>query len=159
MRKKHKKAVKRPLTDQQRQAVQLMFDGEKVIDIAAAVGVHRCTIWRWYQRKDFRRELAKTHDKWVRDKRRETLREIRNSPEHKRALAARRRLPNVERQLEEAGRSHNMKAYRAAAAAYDKCISEAFFRGKSAEEYYASLTKLFSTEKPRKEKIYKVETL
>lgn len=43
----------RPLTDQQKMAVQMVYDYEPVKDIAAALGVHRTTIWRWQQRREF----------------------------------------------------------------------------------------------------------
>lgn len=126
MRKSHRKGKIKPLTDQMKQAAQLMFDGEKTGHIAALMGVHRTTIWRWYKRKDFQREIVRIHDKYVRQKRKEIMRQIRESPEHKRELAARRRLSTLERKLEDAGNSGNMNAYRKAAAAYDKCFNEAY---------------------------------
>jgi hypothetical protein len=44
------------LTENQKKAVAMLFDGAKVQDTAQAVGVHRTTIWRWKKTKDFRRE-------------------------------------------------------------------------------------------------------
>ena len=122
----HKKTARRPLTDQQRQAAQLIFDGHRIGHIAAQIGVHRTTIWRWYKRKDFQKEIDRIHDRFIKDTRRRIKKQIRESPEHKRELAARRRLPLMERKLEEAGESGNMKAYRKAVSAYDKCFNEAF---------------------------------
>ena len=44
------------LTDKQKKAVAMLYDGEKVQDTAQALGVHRTTIWRWECMRDFRRE-------------------------------------------------------------------------------------------------------
>lgn len=38
----------------QKQAVRLLFEGERVGDIAA-VGVHRSTLWRWFRRPEMQR--------------------------------------------------------------------------------------------------------
>ena len=44
------------LTERQKKAVAMLYDGEKVQDTAQALGVHRTTIWRWECTRDFRRE-------------------------------------------------------------------------------------------------------
>ena len=44
------------LTEKQKKAVAMLYEGEKVQDTAQALGVHRSTIWRWECRRDFRRE-------------------------------------------------------------------------------------------------------
>ena len=41
--------------DRQKQAVRMLFEGERVGDIAAAVGVHRSTLWRWFRRPEMQR--------------------------------------------------------------------------------------------------------
>lgn len=44
------------LTEKQKQAVAMLYNGELIKDTAQALGVHRTTIWRWECRRDFRRE-------------------------------------------------------------------------------------------------------
>ena len=44
------------LTDQQKKAVQMLFYGERVTETAAALGVHRSTIWRWSNTRAFKKE-------------------------------------------------------------------------------------------------------
>ena len=64
-----------PLTEQQKKAVQMTYDCIPVQDIAAALGVHRSTIWRWKKMREFgaewhridrnsRRRLARRQAKW-----------------------------------------------------------------------------------------------
>ncbi len=43
------------LTDKQKISIILLRNGEKVITTAFACGVHRCTIWRWYCKRDVMR--------------------------------------------------------------------------------------------------------
>ena len=126
MKKKRKKCHHKPMTDQMRQAAQLMYDGNRTGEIAAMLGVHRTTIWRWYNRRDFQRELSRIDQQFLRDMRRRIKKQIIESPEHQRELAARRKLPRLEKALEKAGNSGNMIEYRKAAAAYDKCFNEAY---------------------------------
>ena len=152
MNKKRKKTAKKPLTDQQLQAAQFMFEGHRIGQIAAEIGVHRTTIWRWCQRHDFQREISRIHNRYVREKRKEIRRQIRESPAHKRALAARRRLPGLERKLEEAGRRGNMKNYKAACNAYDKCFNEAYFYGFDMVDLLFPSGKQEQTKKPVKPK-------
>ncbi len=41
------------LTDKQKIAFFLQRNGEKVTTTALACEVHRCTIWRWFQKREF----------------------------------------------------------------------------------------------------------
>lgn len=155
---RNKSKKKRPLTEQQKKAAALFFDGKKVGEVAALVGVHRCTIWRWYGRRDFQREISRVADKYCREKRRAWLREYHNSPEYKREqnrkYYARRRLKVLAERLEKAGNSGNMAEYWKIAKEYDKAFNTAYFGGKTPMEYL-KLSRLFtSEEKPRKEKKY-----
>lgn len=43
------------ISEKQKQAVRMLFEGERVGDIAAAVGVHRSTLWRWFRRPEMQR--------------------------------------------------------------------------------------------------------
>ena len=126
MRRKHRKGSKKPLTEQMKLAALLLFDGQKIGHIAALLGINRVTLWRWGNRKDFQREIDKINDLYVREMRKEIRRQIRESPEYKRMLAARRKLPGLGKKLEEAGNSGDMNAYGQAAAAYDKCFDQAY---------------------------------
>lgn len=45
------------LTDKQKIAIILLRNGEKVQTVAFACGVHRCTIWRWFKKKDIGRRF------------------------------------------------------------------------------------------------------
>ena len=44
------------LTEQQKKAVAMLHDMDRVMDVAAALGVHRTTIWRWSKKREFRKE-------------------------------------------------------------------------------------------------------
>ena len=44
------------LIDKQKKAAFLLFNGMKVQNAAAVLGVHRCTVWRWTHSKEFRKE-------------------------------------------------------------------------------------------------------
>lgn len=66
------------MNDQQKKALDMLWAGRKVQDTASALGVHRCTIWRWCQRKDFqkewrrlerneRRKVRRHEEKWWRE--------------------------------------------------------------------------------------------
>lgn len=157
--KRKRKRPRKPLTEQQKQAARVLFDTGRIGDTAAAVGVHRTTLWRWYKRRDFQRELNRVHDKWVSDMRRKYRREWVNSPEHKRELAARRRLKTVEKRLEEAGNSGDMRAYRQACAAYDKCFNEAYGRAILAFDRYFSSPYSVEPQKRPEPKKYIVEII
>ena len=139
MAKRKKKRARRPLTDQQKQAAQLFFDGLKPGQIAEQIGVHRSTIWRWRNRPDFRREIDRITDKWRRDMRREYQKRWHNSPEYKqqqrRKYAARQKLKRLEKKISDAGNRGDMKAYAAACKEYDRCFNIAYFGGLSAAEF------------------------
>lgn len=144
MSKRRKKQARKPLTDQQKRAAQLMFDGHPIGEVAAILGVHRSTIWRWRNRKDFQREFSRINDQYVREKRKQWLRDYHNSPEYKekqrRKYAARQKLKRLEKRLAEAGNSGNVKEYKAACRAYDKCFSEAYLDGLSLDEIIRNIT-------------------
>ena len=63
---KRKRKEERPLTEQQKQAARLLWEGERVGDIAKAVGVHRSTVWRWEQKRGFWREFKRIDRNWAR---------------------------------------------------------------------------------------------
>ena len=144
MRKKRRKGHRKPLDDRMRQAAQLMFEGEKMGQISALLGVHRTTLWRWYHRPDFQREVTRITEQWLRRKRRETIREWHSSPEYRkaqnRAYYYRRKLPALAKKLQEAGESHNTRAYAAASKAYDECFNKAYFGGKTASEILSNFS-------------------
>ena len=62
-RKKH---PLKPLTEKQKQAVAMVYDDERITDIAASLGVHRTTIWRWQQKREFRKEWLRIDRNWRR---------------------------------------------------------------------------------------------
>lgn len=51
-----KRKAEKPLTEQQKKAVAMLYDYERVKDVAAALGVHRTTVWRWENLRGFRKE-------------------------------------------------------------------------------------------------------
>ena len=156
---KRKKKPRRPLTEQQKQAAKVLFETGRIGDTAAAVGCHRSTLWRWRNTRQFEREYERVHDQWIREKRRETRREWLNSPEHKKELAARRRLKAVEKKLEEAGNSGDMNAYRKACAEYDRCMDQAFGRVLRAFDSYFSSPYSVKPQKRPEPKKYIVEII
>ena len=87
MRKRKKKQVHKPLTDQQKEAARLLFDCHKVGETAAMIGVHRCTIWRWCKRPDFQKEVDRIATEYYRELRKKRLREYHQSPEYKKKKA------------------------------------------------------------------------
>lgn len=40
--------------EKQKKAVKMLWNGYKVHEIAATLGVHRATLWRWWQHPDMR---------------------------------------------------------------------------------------------------------
>ena len=124
---------KKPLTEQQKQAAKILFETGRVGETAAQVGVHRTTIWRWWKRRDFQRELDRVHDKWQRDYRRERLKEMHSSPEYKRRQAEKRKykrkLKYIEEKMSAAGNSGNMKEYNRLSKQWDHAFNMAYFGG------------------------------
>lgn len=66
-----KRKEEKPLTEQQKKAVAMLYDYERVQDVAAALGVHRTTIWRWEKLRGFRKEwnridrnLRRKYERW-----------------------------------------------------------------------------------------------
>lgn len=54
------------LTEQQKQAVTMLaIDCKKTYEVAAALGVHRCTIWRWRKKKGFYKEWNRQIKEWL----------------------------------------------------------------------------------------------
>lgn len=53
---KRKRKPEAPLTEQQKKAVRMLYEGSRIQDIAAALGVHRTTVWRWECKRGFVRE-------------------------------------------------------------------------------------------------------
>lgn len=51
-----KRKEEKPLTEQQKKAVAMLYAGEKVCDTAKTLGVHRATVWRWECMRGFQRE-------------------------------------------------------------------------------------------------------
>ena len=158
-KRKKTRRPRRPLTDQQKQAARVLFDTGSITETAAAVGCHRTTVWRWRNTRQFEREYERVHDKWIRDKRRETLKEWHNSAEYKKQKAAQRRLHTVEKRLEEAGNSGDMRAYRQACAAYDKCFNEAYGGVLRAFDRYFSSPKITEPKKRPEPKKYIIEII
>jgi IS30 family transposase len=70
-----------PLTDQQKTAVRLFWEGEQVKDIAAALGVHRTTIWRWEQKRGFSKEWHRIDRNYRRKMNRRRAKEERRKEE------------------------------------------------------------------------------
>ena len=128
MAKRKKKRARRPLTDQQKLAVKLLFETGEVGKTAAAVGVCRQTIWRWRNTKQFQKEYARYRDKWLSAFRRECRQKWLHSTEHKKELAARRKLKALEKKLSEAGNRGDMAGYRKACASYNSCYYAAYGR-------------------------------
>lgn len=117
------------LTDQQKQAVKMLcIDGKKVQDTAAALGVHRCTIWRWSRKKEFAREWNRLLKAYIREWREK-------SGYNQRRKEYRQRLRRLEKKMNaEAERIKNghTKAFDAAWNKYVSCLMESekrLFRG------------------------------
>ena len=55
------------LTEKQKEAVRLLcIESMKVQDAAAALGVHRCTIWRWSKERGFSKEWDRQLKAYIR---------------------------------------------------------------------------------------------
>ncbi len=130
MKKKRRKTARRPLTEKQKQAAQLFFDAHGTGEIAAIVGVHRCTIWRWFQRKDFQRELRRIEKEWKDATRRRILKEMHESDEYKRQQAVRKaamgRLRRAEKRLEALNGAGNVAEIRRALSAHTRAFDDVY---------------------------------
>lgn len=128
-----RKPKHKPLSDLQKIAAHGFFDGKSVQEIAAMCGVHRCTVWRWRQRKDFQKEINRITDQYIREKRRATKKAWHDSPEYKQLqrqkYAARKRLKRIEEKMSEAGNSGRMKDYYRLSKEYDRCFAQAYCGG------------------------------
>lgn len=61
-----KKKPEKPLTENQKKAVAMLYEYDPVNEVAAACGVHRTTIWRWTQLRGFRKEWRRIDYNWQR---------------------------------------------------------------------------------------------
>lgn len=126
MKKRRKKSARKPLSEKQKQAAQMYFDAYKIGDIATTVGVHRCTIWRWFQRKDFQKELRRIEKDWQNTTWRRMLKEWHQSERYKKEQAAKKtaeeRLRRAEKQLESIGTTTSMAEIRKAYEAHSKAF-------------------------------------
>lgn len=168
-KRKRKKQARRPLTEAQKRAAQLMFDAQPIGKIAEEIGVHRATIWRWRKRPAFQRELERITNRFLKDKRAEVLRQIRaeriaykKSPEYKekqrKANAARRKLKKLSAQLDNAkSYAQQQRLWKE----YEKTYNDAFFDGRNPLEILDNFanqsSKQNGPEKGRKEPKYIIE--
>ena len=169
MKKRRKKQGRRPLTEAQKRAAQMMFDAEPTGKIAEELGVHRATIWRWRKRPDFQRELERITNRFLKDKRAEVRRQIREeriayhkTPEYKakqrKAYEARRKLKKLSEQLDNAtSYAQHQRLWKE----YEKTYNLAYFDGKNPLEFLDMLTnqstKQNGPKKARKEPKYIIE--
>lgn len=56
---------KKALTDQQKAAVKLLINGARVSEVAAALHVHRTTLWRWFQNPQLRNYAKRYYDREI----------------------------------------------------------------------------------------------
>lgn len=168
-KRKRKKQARRPLTEAQKRAAQMMFDAYPVGKIAEEIGCHRATIWRWRKRPAFQRELDRILNRFLKDKRAETMRRIREeriayhkTPEYKskqrKAYEARRKLKKLSEQLDHAtSYAQHKRLWKE----YEKTYNLAFFDGIDPVQFITMLTKSSSKEKSpekgRKEPKYIIE--
>ena len=160
---------RKPLSDLQKIAARLYFDHPKFTELAPLVGVHRCTLWRWYQQPAFRKEIDRQCNLRIKEKRRETIQRLRaervalhKTPEYRRqrqrAYDARRRLKKIEEQLD------NVTTYREWQqlwAKFQKTYNQAYFGGMTPAKYLNSVqnhqNNSYAKKKTRKEPKYIVE--
>ena len=168
-KRKRKKQGRRPLTEAQKRAAQLMFDAYPIGKIAEEIGVHRATIWRWRRLPAFQREYERILNRFLKDKRAETMRRIREeriayhkTPEYKekrrKAYEARRKLKKLSEQLDNA---ESYAQFRRLWKVYEETYNLAFLDGKTPAEFLNILTnqstKQNGPKKDRKEPKYIIE--
>ena len=127
---KRKRKRRQPLTEQQKEAARLYFEAYKPGQIAEQLGIHRCTVWRWRNLPAFQRYYNKYTEDWLRQKRKETIREIKQSPEYKeqqrRKYAARRKLKRLGEKMSNA---RSINEFKKLNKEYQKCYNDAYFNG------------------------------
>ena len=168
-KRKRKRQGRGRLTEAQKRAAQLMFDGYPVGKIAEEIGVHRATIWRWRRLPAFQKEYERILNRFLKDKRAETMRRIREeriayhkTPEYKakqrRAYEARRKLKKLSEQLDNA---ESYAQFRRLWKVYEETYNLAFLDGKTPAEFLNILTnqstKQNGPKKDRKEPKYIIE--
>jgi len=128
MRKRRPKQPKKPLTEQQKRAALLLFEGGRMGDTAAAVGVHRATLWRWYKRPDFQREINRISAEWQKAYKKKILQELRaeQAERARKRRNALRRLRRAEKRLRAAEEAEDINAIRAALKAHTTAFNEAY---------------------------------
>ena len=126
----------------------MMFDAQPIGKIAEELGVCRTTVWRWRKRPAFQRELDRILNRFLKDKRAETMRRIREeriayhkTPEYKakqrRAYEARRKLKRLSEQLDNATTyAQHQRLWKE----YQRTYNLAYFDGKTPAEYLNILT-------------------
>ena len=151
MSAKRKKQKRRPLTEQQKKAADLYFEHPRYSELAALVGVDRCTIWRWMKREDFQRELDRAINRNEKKWRAEMMKRYRASqaayhktPEYqkkqRRKYEARRRMKKVSEQLENANSYREVQRLEKE---YDRLYSIGYLDGMTAEKYLGQFDHLF----------------
>lgn len=168
-KRKRKRQGRGRLTEAQKRAAQLMFDAYPIGKIAEEIGVHRATIWRWRRLPAFQREYDRILNRFLKDKRAETMRQIREeriayhkTPEYKakqrRVYEARRKLKKLSEQLDNAkSYAQHQKLWKE----YEATYNLAYFDGMDPVQFITMLTKSSSKEKSpekgRKEPKYIIE--
>lgn len=159
-KQKRKKRPTRPLTEAQKQAAVLLFNGERIGQIAAILGVHRATLWRWRTRRGFQNEINRVHDRYLRDYRRAWLKKYHNSPEYKRRrnrrYYARRKLKELSAKLDKA---QTATEHQILWKQYEKTYNDAYFDGKTPAEILNCSRFSCTKQKARKEPKYIIEIL
>lgn len=111
------------LTEQQKQSIKLRcIDGLSVQETAAALGVHRCTVWRWSQKKGY-------YSEWKRQVRQHVRQQRIESGYYRRRAAHRAKLRRLETKLDKVSAEVKGNDTRALDKAYDdylKCLFEGF---------------------------------
>ena len=131
MRKKEK-----PLTEQQKKAVSMLYECYPINEIAAALGVHRTTVWRWSNLRGFKREWKRLY---YNEERRIMRREIKREEEERKYWEQRQR--EAKQKLDE----ENAKIKTKPGPAWYKANKEyeiALCRGHTLAELFSMIDKL-----------------
>ena len=124
----------------------MLYNMDRVKDVSAALGVHRTTIWRWSQQRDFRKEwqridrnARRRYDRWW------VKMDIRRQREWERRQAeADAELQEKLRQIEGTTGKKHQKAVRSAWNSY----ANSLFQGRS----WAEVLSLLDDDKPKRRK-------